>query len=179
MTDKVHAMLDIETLGQGSNAFIVQIAITTFKLNDSEYYGESLIQNIDVWRAQAGSEIDNATVQWWQGQSDNVRETVMSGTDNLSNALYNLDLFFREHKIECLWANSPSFDCVIVENAIKRLALPNRFPKFWQWRDMRTVVALANDMGANLPKLHNTHDAAQDVEKQVALLKKALDFINQ
>lgn len=42
------AMLDIETLGQGSNAFILQICI---KLIDKS---DTLTLNIDPWRVQVG-----------------------------------------------------------------------------------------------------------------------------
>ena len=177
---KIHAMLDLETLGQSSNAFIVQICITTFSLDDPTYIRKSWSTNIDVWRLQEGSEIDQSTIQWWQSQDRDVRSRVMDGSQTLPNALTELmEWVSVQGKIDYLWANSPSFDCVILDNAYKRNHIDNKLPKFWAWRDMRTVVALANDMGAELPKLRNTHDAEQDVINQISLLEKAIDFINQ
>lgn len=177
---KIHAMLDLETLGQSSNAFIVQICITTFSIDDPTYIRKSWSTNIDVWRLQEGSEIDQSTIQWWQSQDRDVRSRVMDGSQTLPNALTELmEWVSAQGKIDCLWANSPSFDCVILDNACKRNHIDNKLPKFWAWRDMRTVVALANDMGAELPKLRNTHDAEQDVINQISLLEKAIDFINQ
>ena len=177
---KIHAMLDLETLGQSSNAFIVQICITTFSLDDPTYIRKSWSTNIDVWRLQEGSEIDQSTIQWWQSQDRDVRSRVMDGSQTLPNALTELmEWVSAQGEIDYLWANSPSFDCVILDNACKRNHIDNKLPKFWAWRDMRTVVALANDMGAELPKLRNTHDAEQDVINQISLLEKAIDFINQ
>lgn len=177
---KIHAMLDLETLGQSSNAFIVQICITTFSLDDPTYIRKSWSTNIDVWRLQEGSEIDQSTIQWWQSQDRDVRSRVMDGSQTLPNALTELmEWVSAQGKIDDLWANSPSFDCVILDNACKRNHIDNKLPKFWAWRDMRTVVALANDMGAELPKLRNTHDAEQDVINQISLVEKAIDFINQ
>ena len=180
---KIHAMLDLETLGQSSNAFIVQIRITTFSLDDPTYIRKSWTTNVDVWGLQEGSEIDQSTIQWWQKQAVDVRERVMSGSQSLSNALREMmewvEWVNTQDKIDSLWANSPSFDCVILDNACRRNRIDNKLPKFWAWRDMRTVVALANDMGAELPKLRNTHDAEQDVINQISLIEKAIDFINQ
>lgn len=177
---KIHAMLDLETLGQSSNAFIVQICITTFSLDDPTYIRKSWSTNIDVWRLQEGSEIDQSTIQWWQSQDRDVRSRVMDGLQTLPNALTELmGWVSAQGMIDYLWANSPSFDCVILDNACKRNHIDNKLPEFWAWRDMRTVVALANDMGAELPKLRNTHDAEQDVINQISLLEKAIDFINQ
>lgn len=177
---KIHAMLDLETLGQSSNAFIVQICITTFSLDDPTYSRKSWSTNIDVWRLQVGSESDQSTIQWWQSQDRDVRSRVMGGLQTLPNALTELmEWVLAQGKIDYLWANSPSFDCVILDNACKRNHIDNKLPKFWAWRDMRTVVALANDMGAELPKLRNTHDAEQDVINQISLVEKAIDFINQ
>lgn len=170
---EVHAMLDIETLGQGSNAFIVQICLRTF---DED---ASFIKYIDPWRRQVGAEIDNSTMQWWQQQPEDLRKQVMSGTETLADVLLSLNDFLKANKITHIWANSPSFDCVIVENAFKRLGIESKLPKFWAWRDFRTVIAVANELGATLPKLQNTHNAAHDVSNQIDLVKKALAFLNQ
>lgn len=177
---RVHAMLDLETLGHSSNAFIVQISIATFSLDDPTYIRKSWTTNIDMWQVQEGSEIDQSTIQWWQSQDRDVRSCVMGGSQSLPNALMELmEWVSAQDKIDFLWANSPSFDCVILDNACRRNHIDNKLPKFWAWRDMRTVVALANDMGAELPKLRNTHDAEQDVNNQISLIEKAIDFINQ
>lgn len=167
------AMLDIETLGQGSNAFILQICI---RLIDEP---DTLTLNIDPWRVQAGSEIDNSTMQWWQKQPKHVRASVMDGTSSLTDALIALNAFIKKYNIERVWANSPSFDCIILTNAYKRLGIDNSFPKYWAWLDLRTVVTMAKELGADLPKLNNTHNAEQDVINQIDLLKRALAFINQ
>lgn len=176
---KVHAMLDIETLGDGSNAFILQICIKTFTVGDIDCKAEKFLHNVNAWRLQVGSDISQSTIEWWQQQNADVRDKVMSGVEPLTNVLLALESWAKLNKIDYLWANSPSFDCVIVQNACKRNAVKWNLPEFWAWRDMRTVVALANDMGANLPKLQNTHDAEQDVDNQIELLKKALEFLNQ
>lgn len=168
----VHAMLDLETLGQGSNAFIVQVCLRTF---DGK---KTFVEYIDPWRQQAGSEIDNSTMQWWQKQPIQVRKKVMGGEASLSIVLERLNAFVAEAKITHLWANSPSFDCVILDNAYKRLGVDNKLPKFWAWRDVRTVVHIATQLGAPLPKLENTHNAEHDVVNQITLVKQAFDFLN-
>lgn len=177
----IHAMLDLETLGTGSNAFIVQMHIKQFSLDDPKFYGESFTQLVDPWRKQVGSEIDQSTVEWWQERPRDVREAVLSGKETLAGALQNLNYWLKSSgiKIDYLWANSPSFDCVILQNAFKRYGLEWKLPPYWAWRDMRTVVGLAKQLGADLPKLENTHCATLDVNNQIELLQKAFDFINQ
>ena len=177
---KVHAMLDIETLGQGSNAFILQICLKTFDLDRTAgFESKTFTANVDAWRLQVGADIDQSTVQWWQSRDDEVRKSVMSGTKRLTQVLLELEDWAKKNKVDTLWANSPSFDCVILQNACKRNAVEWKLPQYWAWRDMRTLVSLVNDLGAKLPKLSNTHDAVQDVDNQIELVKKAFAFLNQ
>lgn len=175
---EVHAMLDIETFSQGSNAFILQIAMKVFDPLGAKNTTDFLVVNIDRHLPQQGAELEISTIEWWDKQPIEVQEEVMSGTGTLQEALIALNDFVEQKKITHIWANSPSFDCVIISNAFKRCEIENKLPEFWAWRDMRTAVAIANMMGANLPKLENTHNAIEDVENQIKLVKKSLDFLS-
>ncbi len=103
-------MIDIETLGQSSNAFIVQISARLFNpyvYNDKKEY-HLLTLDINPWGVQEGSEIDNETVQWWQRQPQEIRDEVFKGKLTLREALELLHDFVKTHKPDRVWANNVS-----------------------------------------------------------------------
>lgn len=170
-----HIMVDIETLSTKSNAFVTQIACVAFDDN-YEILGD-FCRTIDIWKPQEGSHIDGKTVAFWQEQDSGVREKSLGGTVDPEDALADLFSWLCIYKVDTIWANSPSFDLVILNDMFDRL-LPthNNLPPFYKWRDVRTVKAVARDRGVNFDDLKPVHDALDDCNIQILTIKRALSY---
>jgi exodeoxyribonuclease VIII len=140
-------MIDLETLGKGPRAVIVSIGCCEFELQTAEI-GKSWQMNVSC--AHTGLEIDESTVRWWMRQDDAARANAFDNEVPLREGLLSFVEFVCE---DCcprsfyLWANSPSFDVVILRSAFDSVFRSHRpeveFPfKYWNWRDYRTVMAL-------------------------------------
>ena len=167
-----HIMLDLETMGNGSNAAIVAIGAVQFNpftgvlgaefeevvnLNSSAYYGE----------------MDASTVQWWLSQSEEARQIFLKDTPKatLKNALIELNEWlgqFGEPRDICVWGNGSGFDNVILTNAYKACRIKPNF-SHWNDRDCRTIVDMGKSILGIDPKStlvrEGTHHSALDDAK--------------
>jgi exodeoxyribonuclease VIII len=162
-------MLDLETMGNTSNAAIVAIGAVAFdpftgelgadfevvvNLNSSAYYGDT----------------DPSTIQWWLQQSEEARAIFSKDVVKmpLKMALQELNEWlgqFGEAKEISLWGNGAGFDNVILANAYKACRLG---PHFSHWNDLdcRTIVKMGRDILDIDPKAtltrEGTHHSALD-----------------
>lgn len=172
-----HIMLDLETMGNGSNAAIVSIGAVEFNpsagvlgctgqefeavinLNSSAYYGE----------------MDASTVQWWLQQSDEARhifnKDVKKWTLKEGLEQFNLWLLsFGDKNDIQLWGNGSGFDNVILANAFKACRIRPNF-SHWNDRDVRTIVEMGRSILDMNPKETLTrsgvhHSALDDAKFQ-------------
>lgn len=143
MTERV--MIDIETLGTDPGAAVLSIGAVTFGAGGIE---EEFYREIDVESCQNhGLELDANTLKWWMKQDEEV-QSVLQGGDALDDVLENFKEFVPSDAE--VWANSPSFDCAILETAFDAIGVT----KPWSYSDTRDVRTLRS-----LP-------VAQDVERQ-------------
>lgn len=146
MTDRV--MLDLETLGTEPECAIVQIGAVRF---GTDGLGETFEAQVDAESCErVGLDTDAATMQWWVTQ-DNA-EAVLTGGDDITAVLKQLDHYL--HGVDELWANSPAFDCAILDAAFEAIGMDAPW-EYYQERDYRTLshLAIAPD---------DDHDAAHD-----------------
>lgn len=134
-------MLDIESLGNGKNATIVQVAAVFFDRATGKL-GKSFKVNIDARSAvQSGAELDADTVYWWLSQS---REAINSITEqplfDIRLAMNDLNDFLES--AVAIWSHA-TFDFVIITETFKRLGIKTKF-HYRTCRDIRTLVDLAN-----------------------------------
>lgn len=158
-------MLDIETFGTGNNAAIVSIGAVAFDQHlaggalfhdtpeQHEIYGVGFHRRIDLAesRRELIGDIDPGTVEWWLGQSDDARASLLEGKRvALGKALRDFSYWlienFAEPKQLRLWSNGPTFDETIVRAAFDRYGFP--FPISYRGsRCCRTLFALATEYG--------------------------------
>lgn len=146
--------IDLETMSTGKDAAILAIGAVQFDPSEgitSQFYRVvSLKSSLD-----AGLAVDPQTILWWLGQNEEARFefthksgiTLLSALHGLTSWL--LDIGFDGHPHKEIWANSPSFDCEILRNALQAVGLPTP----WNYREERDVRTLA----AVFPKLHARH----------------------
>lgn len=166
--DGTHVMVDLETLGTGSNAVIISIGAVEFTVAGGA--GRDFYMNVDPQSCvDAGLKIDPDTVMWWMKQSDEARRVFSQDVSNpLSRALLYFSDWFPQGA--CLWGNGATFDNVILSNAYKAVGLKQP----WSYRADRCYRTLKNLYPQVLPDDLGgvAHNALADARYQAAHLIK-------
>jgi DNA polymerase III epsilon subunit-like protein len=169
-----HVMVDLETMGKGPRAAIVQIGAVEFGTSG---LGREFEATVDLESSvAAGLEMDADTVKWWLRQGDAARESIgRSPKQTLPDALEGFTAFFKACEAEFLWGNGATFDCVILTSAYQ--ALGKRPPQhFRDDRDMRTFRHIMQALGID-PKIEfsgTAHDGLTDARNQARLMVECL-----
>ncbi len=166
-------MIDLETMGNSSNAAIVSIGACFFEPSIGEI-GEKFSRIISLESSQACGCIDASTVLWWMKQSSEARAVLNSpDAQNLNVSLHEFYEFVSRNSGQPLvWGNGSSFDCVILKNSIIECLGEGFVPwKFWNERDVRTMVDLGKnllgfDPKRDMPFEGIRHDALSDAIHQ-------------
>lgn len=155
-------MVDIETMGQGSNAAVVAIGAVMF---DNTGLGDRFYIQIDLKQAAHFGEIDPDTVLWWLKQSDDARKALTEGDRRLPlEAIALLEHFINRYGPGVkVWGNGSDFDNVILGNLFKKLDIDIPW-KFWDNRCYRTVKNLYKDVKMQRTGTH--HNALDDAVSQ-------------
>lgn len=161
-----HVMVDLETLGNGSNAVITSIGAAKF---NSSGVTDTFFCTVDPESCVAsGLKMDVSTVLWWMKQSDDARAAFKSKGLLLGDALEQFSSWFP--KESCLWGNGATFDNVILSNAYKAVGQQTPWP-YWGDRCYRTAKALFSEIKA--PVFQGTvHNALDDAVHQARHLIK-------
>lgn len=173
-------MLDLETMGNGSNAAIISIGAVFFEPLTGETSGE-FYQVVDLNDSARFGELDAGTVKWWMGRSDEARAMfkdeskvyLIEALGEFSQWIEdNCDRDEKDRTNAVVWGNGASFDNVILRNAYKAVCL--KAPWFFaNDRDVRTVVDLGRylrniDPKKELPIEGVAHNALDDAYFQVS-----------
>ena len=153
-----NVMIDLETMGKGSDAAIVSIGAVRFYeggITETFYQSVSLESSVKV-----GLKMDASTVEWWMRQSDQARKEIEGGKE-LHIALQSLAVFLGENAI--LWGNGSDFDNAILANAYRAIGQQQPW-KFWNNRCYRTVKNLCGSVPMQRKGVH--HSALNDAESQ-------------
>ena len=169
---KTQIMLDLETMGNGSNAAIVAIGAVQFDPTTGEL-GADFEEVISLNSSSDYGELDASTVQWWLQQSEDARIIFLLDTpkSSLVDALLELNQWlsqFGEPRDICIWGNGSGFDNVILTNAYKACRIKPSF-SHWNDRDCRTIVDMGKTILGIDPKTtlvrEGTHHSALDDAK--------------
>ncbi len=167
-------MIDLETLGKGANAVVVQIGAALFDLETGEVWDALLI---DVDRASCkllGGETTTSTLEWWAGRGGfkHAGDTV-----RMPFALRELNAFIERGDPETVWAKGTDFDITILTYYYNRLNAPTPWA-FNDVRDMRTIAEVAELFGHNRTRTGDiSHQALEDCLVQVKELVEALNYL--
>lgn len=147
--NEVHVMVDIETLGTGSNAAIVSIGACEFTLEKGPDESRTFYRRINLRSCiEAGMDVDADTVLWWLEQSPEALQELTSKDDrvNVSAALMAFNEWLPSKAM--VYSNGPSFDAKTLSTAMKNLGM-KPIPH-WHERDHRTALDfLAYRIGAS------------------------------
>ena len=144
-----HVMVDIETMGRGPTSAIVSIGACLFDINTGEI-GKTFECTINLKSSELYGDMDSETVKWWLNQSHEARQELVTAKMSLFEALRRFWHFISSncdiYKVQ-VWANSPSFDLVILKHSLIS-CLEEASPP-WQFQNekcCRTIIGLAESI---------------------------------
>ncbi len=158
--DKVHVMIDIETLDVAPTAVILSIGACTIEEGpENTFYGE---YDPDTQYERTRSQ---STIDWWDKQS-----IPMPRSDiHLKDGLLKLRGWFSSLRAEpIVWCKGTDFDTIILTHAYKQhnLSVPWHYSSV---RDFRTLKKLFPSY--SYPKNPRPHHALADAKHQAEELK--------
>lgn len=189
----IHTMVDLETMGNGNDAAIVQIGAVKFdpfapgQILDAFSLKVSLVSAVE-----SGGVMDPLTVLWWLSQDPRAirevfPESIPINPQNSpipqapllhSRALVGFAGFYQGS--QKLWSHA-TFDSVILASAYRRTKI--QLP--WTFRDaldLRTIIWRAPEAAADAYKERGDldgprHEALADAKRQVWVLWRCLEKI--
>ena len=133
-----HVMLDIETLGASAGSVVLSIGACKFTQAE---IGKKFYQEISIGSSLLHKfTIDPETVAWWRQQSK-AAQVCLYGTIGIEGALRDFAAFIGFD--DYIWAKGPDFDCVILNEAYRKLNLKCPW-RFRNTRDVRTIMYMSN-----------------------------------
>lgn len=169
-------MIDIETMSTEPNAAILTIGAIKFSKNQVvkklDTYDSFYVRITRESCTNIDCHYDPNTENWWSKQPAVARYEALENPDRvgLGEALYRLSDWMGNSKI--VWANSPNFDCIILENAYKKYNLEVPW-KFWDLRDVRTLMSVAGVTRRDIPT-NTQHHALHDCYRQIVGVRNSI-----
>ena len=175
-------MIDIETMSCSSNASIITIAAVKFNRNDNikplvdmkTFYVKITHESCKKLKLH----FDKETEKWWKTQTKETQKEIFDeeGRIDLQIALIQLSDFIGESSH--IWANSPNFDCVILENAYNKCKI--KIPwVYYKLRDTRTIYDIASINLKCFSSSNQKHNALHDCYSQINALKKSISDLSK
>lgn len=170
---RVGFMMDVETLGVGVKAPIFEVGIVAFDLDTMDQI-DAYLWHVDVvMQILRGSVVEPDTVDWWRKQKTQPSRSIIQNPDE---AAWSIASIFDKHQPREVWANSPSFDCVLLREMFGRTKVVCPW-SFRVERDFRTILKIASEMGFDVDVTEVTHSAVRDAEQQLETLRGALAWV--
>ena len=177
----LHLMLDLETASTRPDAAILSIAIVPFEpLGEGRSADYCYCANIDLTSCfLEGDHIDADTQSWWQRQSPAARIALLDASKcTIRRAIteaYNHLAGLAETRELVMYSRGIDFDFPILEHAIRKYVEPSEMPyKYWNKRDVRTILALAGVSKDDVPRVGDAHSAISDCLTQIAQVQYAM-----
>lgn len=150
--DKVHIMVDIETLDTTPSAVILSIGAVT--MHNAEYAMFYREYNPDTQFERTKSQ---STIDWWKGQPISIPSSELE----LYTGLEEFSYWIKSLRAEpIIWCKGTDFDTAILAHAYKQYKLEVPW-KYNRVRDMRTLKKLHPQLtySENLSPHHALQDA--------------------
>ena len=184
-------MMDLETFGVNQQAAIVQLGACVFAFDGpipEGNYSPEFRESVSLQSALlAGLKIDDSTVDWWKDQNSEAQFSICIHCVPLEAALKNFVTWFQRIESEVkgevegyeIWSRGTDFDVALLKNAFAAVGV--KYPlKYNAGRDVRTIVALANELGWNPGRKFEAeveHDALEDCKAQAKQVSTAFRFM--
>ena len=179
----LHLMLDIETASIRQDAAILSIAIVPFNPmgENAPLDGMNTFHiAIDLTSCfLEGDHIDEDTQHWWQRQDPASRiallkEKKFDVRHAIQETCFYLSYLAETHEL-VMYSRGIDFDFPILEHALRKYVDAKELPyKYWNKRDVRTILATAGVSKDDVPRVGNAHNALGDCLTQIAQVQYAM-----
>ena len=114
-------MLDLETLGTGTNSAIVQIAAVAFDIETGETGSPfNCYLTLEEQTRDMGRQVNTESIAWWLTMSEAARYTLSNNLYQHSvspeAALLAFNHFYSNNKVKTIWGNGSTFDVTLLMN---------------------------------------------------------------
>lgn len=166
-------MLDFETLGNGTNKCICQVAAVYFD-KTTGVTGLQFKANIDASSHELiGGRLDARTVYWWLQQSDAARNSLLVDRQPISDVFVRLNEFLAGSKR--IWSHA-TFDFVTLMETMKQLNIKPSF-SYKNGLDLRTLTYLGSVKVDKTIREGVHHDALDDCYHQIKYCVASLNAV--
>ena len=167
-------MIDLETLGTRPNALMLTIGAIRF--DPFADNANTPLDKMDTFYRRVSLEsfdtldhtVDDATLEWWGKQADDVREEAFAEEDRQPIDKVLLDFYRWVGTVDNIWANGSGFDCSIIEHFCREVKQGIPWD-YWKVRDARTIYALAPNVERPTGAAHH---AVWDCWAQIVRLQR-------
>ena len=163
-------MLDLETLGTGSNSVVISVGLIAFNISTGE-----ILADIDIGlnlnqQIKTGGVIDGDTLEFHFAQApDSIQKMAQRKALDVKEGLNLISNFIEANNLTAIWGNGATFDNVILRNLYARHL--KVFPlEFWTDRDVRTAVDIYNIDTRDVHFEGIKHYCLDDARHQIKLL---------
>jgi len=169
-------MIDIETLGRKPGCAVLSIGAVHFdrltgEIGDGFFYACMGAEN-----AKKYGHVDDDTLAWWMSQSDPAKQDAFNGTaDPLQVAQSFAEWIDGGDKV---WGNGSVFDITILEAWFDALGVKVPW-QFWNVRDVRTVIDIADVNPKKFQRKGTYHNALDDAVFQVEYTAAAIRHLKE
>lgn len=175
-----HLMLDLETMGKGSNSAIVSIGAVEFEL-ESGAMGAEFYEKVDLQSClDLGLKVNASTILWWMTQSQAARNKLCEEGVDLPHAMANFRYFMTTLKTDIqIWGNGARFDLGILEDAYDACKEHTTPWGFRFERDVRTLVSFAPVVKDHYPFTGVEHNPIDDCKYQISYCSAIWNKLNK
>jgi len=179
-----HIMIDLETFGTKPGSAIASIGALEF-FPEAGVIGQELHVAVNVTTCLlAGLTIDAGTVKWWQKQSEGARNAITESPEALDVSLRMLNDLLIDPELHVvpdhlvIWCRGTSFDPGMLEAAYAAAGMKPLW-KYWQWRDMRTLLKVCEEYRGYVEPARTdiAHDALDDCRHQTRVVTECLALL--
>jgi hypothetical protein len=169
---RIDVMVDIETLGTAPGAAVLSVGALAFDVETMEVRGTLLARIRPESCEAAGLTASPASVGWWMRQDESARVEAFSGVWELREAAEAFCDDWGRWLPGAVWARGPEFDLPIWGAAMRAAGVEPPW-RYWQARDVRTVLDWCGVDRASVARAGAAHTALGDCEHQLACLRRA------
>ena len=176
--NRLEVMLDLETMGIGEKAAILEISLVPFCLDAAPVDVEPFHKTIDLTSCLLeGMKVEDDTQRWWMKQEaqakwnlrhsekTDIRDAIRQSHDWLSALCSGYEVH--------LWCRGLNFDVPKYERCV-RMLLEERTPyDWWNLEDARTYAHTFDVHNADIEFEGIRHTAAADCQHQIRIVQEA------
>lgn len=174
--------IDIESLGKRWDAPMLSVGAVAFDRTTGKL-GQTFYAEVWIDEAISYGRVDASTLSWWMEQAAEAKCIFAEGRtkQTMYEALRGLGDFVRAAPANVrVWGNGSSFDITILERMydLAGNGLRDQW-KFWNIRDMRTIVEAAQVDPKTHKRVGVHHNALDDAKFQAEVIAQSLMKISK